>query len=129
MLDGPDEDGQGALGEKSPYEPEEFDPSSLGPDIPEAPDPPEGAANTEVTALFWKLVVVFNIALLALSVGPMLYYFEGRVDLGIRVTLAGAIAFAYGYFRYRQFVKQRDSDESADEGPGDEDDDPTDHNG
>ncbi|MFC6756085.1 hypothetical protein ACFQER_04450 [Halomicroarcula sp. GCM10025894] len=35
MLDGPDEDGQGALGEKSPYEPEEFDPSSLGPDIPE----------------------------------------------------------------------------------------------
>ncbi|MFC6756086.1 hypothetical protein ACFQER_04455 [Halomicroarcula sp. GCM10025894] len=82
-----------------------------------------------MTALFWKLVVVFNIALLALSVGPMLYYFEGRVDLGIRVTLAGAIAFAYGYFRYRQFVKQRDSDESADEGPGDEDDDPTDHNG
>jgi len=129
VLDGPDEDGDGVLSEKSPYEPDEFDPSSLGPDVPEAPEPPDGAANTEVTALFWKLVVVFNVALLGLSVGPMLYYFEGRVDLGIRVTLAGAIAFAYGYFRYRRFVKQRDSDESAGADLDEEDGDPADHNG
>jgi len=129
VLDGPDEDGEGVLSEKSPYEPDEFDPSSLGPDIPEAPDPPEGAANTEVTALFWKLVVVFNIALLGLSVGPMLAYFEGQVDLGIRITVVGAIAFAYGYFRYRRFVKQRDSDEAADETPSGEDGDAADHNG
>jgi len=120
VLDGPDEDGEGALGEKSPYEPEEFDPSSLGPDIPEAPSPPQGAANSDVTSLFWKLVVVFNIALLGLSVGPMLAYFDGRVDLGIRVTLVGALAFGYGYVRYRRFVKQRDSE------PDETD---TDHNG
>ncbi|MBX0286090.1 DUF7322 domain-containing protein [Haloarcula salinisoli] len=127
MLDGPDEDGEGVLSEKSPYEPDEFDPSSLGPDVPEAPDPPEGAANTEVTALFWKLVVVFNIALLALSVGPMLAYFEGQVDLGIRVTVVGAIMAAYGLFRYRQFVTERDSDEESD--ATDADGDPADHNG
>ena len=123
MLDGPDEDGGGALGEKSPYEPEEFDPSSLGPDIPEAPDPPDGATNSEVTSLFWKLVVVFNIALLALSVGPMLAYFEGRVELGLRVTAIGIIAFGYGYLRYRQFVEGRDSDDETEDGPD------TDHNG
>ncbi|PSP83724.1 hypothetical protein BRC96_07865 [Halobacteriales archaeon QS_6_64_34] len=123
MLDGPDEDGGGALGEKSPYEPEEFDPSSLGPDIPEAPDPPDGATNSEVTSLFWKLVVVFNVALLALSVGPMLAYFEGRVELGLRVTAVGIIVFGYGYLRYRQFVEGRDSDDETEDGPD------TDHNG
>ena len=122
MLDGPDEDGEGVLAEKSPYEPDEFAPSSLGPDIPEAPEPPDGAANSEVTSLFWKLVVVFNVALLALSVGPMLAYFEGQVDLGIRITLVGAVTFAYGVFRYRRFVNQRDSGEASDG-------DPADHNG
>jgi len=135
VLDGPDEKGEGVLSEKSPYEPDEFDPSSLGPDVPEAPSAPEGAANNEVTGLFWKLVAVFNIALLALSVGPMLAYFEGRVELGVRVTLVGVIAFAYGYFSYRRFVKRRDSDDDADEedATADEDgttaDDDTDQNG
>lgn len=114
MLDGPDEDGEGVLSEKSPYEPDEFDPSSLGPDVPEAPSPPDGAANSEVAGLFWKLVVVFNIALLGLSVGPMLAYFEGQVDLGLRITALGALLFGYGLFRYRQFVRERDS-EAADE--------------
>ena len=127
MLDGPDEDGEGVVSEKSLYEPDEFDPSSLGPDVPEAPEPPEGAANSELTSLFWKPVVVFNIALLALSVGPMLAYFEGRVDLGIRITLVGAIAFAYGVFRYRRFVNERDS--VTDEEAGESDGDPADHNG
>lgn len=126
MLDGPDEDGEGVLSEKSPYEPDEFDPSSLGPDVPEAPDPPAGAANSGVTSLFWKLVFVFNIALLALAVGPMLAYFDGRVDLGIRVTLVGAAAFAYGYVRYRRFANERDSDESTDDEPEPTD---SDHNG
>ncbi|MDS0257934.1 hypothetical protein NDI56_00765 [Haloarcula sp. S1CR25-12] len=128
MLDGPDEDGEGVLSEKSPFEPDEFDPSSLGPDVPEAPSPPEGAANNDVTALFWKLVVVFNVALLALSVGPMIAYFEGDVDLGVRITLVGAIAAAYGYFRYRRFTKQRDSDDAAEDGAPADGGEP-DHNG
>ena len=120
MLDGPDEDGEGVLSEKSPYEPEEFDPSSLGPDVPE---PPDGDANSEVTSLFWQLVVVFNIALLGLSLGPMFAYFEGDIDLGLQLTAGGAILFAYGYFRYRRFRRRRD-DETAEE-----DRDGADHNG
>jgi len=117
VLDGPDEDGEGVLSEKSPYEPDEFDPSSLGPDVPEAPDPPDGAANSEVTSLFWQLVVVFNIALLGLSLGPMFAYFEGDLDLGLQLTAGGAILFAYGYFRYRRFRRRRDSE--ADGGAAD----------
>ncbi|WP_262175720.1 DUF7322 domain-containing protein [Haloarcula laminariae] len=121
MLDGPDErDDGGVLSEKSPHEPDEFDPSSLGPDVPESP---AGSGNSEVTSLFWKLVVVFNVALLALALGPMFAYFRGNVDFGLQLTAAGAILFAYGYFRYRQFVRERDDDESAAEG------DEPDHNG
>ncbi|WP_324663109.1 DUF7322 domain-containing protein [Haloarcula sediminis] len=109
MLDGPDErDDGGVLSEKSPHEPEEFDPSSLGPDVPE---PPDGAGNSEVASVFWKLVLVFNVALLALSLGPMFAYFRGNVGLGLQLTAAGAILFAYGYYRYRQFVRERDADE------------------
>ena len=135
MLDGPDEDGGGVLSEKSPQEPDEFDPTSLGPDVPEAPDPPEASANSDVTALFWKLVVVFNVAILALSVGPMLAYFEGQVDLGLRLFAVGAILFGYGVFRYVQFTRDRNEDadanaaDSADEDAADAADVTTDHNG
>lgn len=116
MLDGPDEGASdGVLSEQSPYEPEEFDPDSLGPSAPEAPRPPDGAGNSEVTGLFWKLVVVFNIALLALSLGPMLAYFEGQVDLGLRVFLVGVVAFGYGTYRYVRFRQERETEESDSE--------------
>lgn len=112
MLDGPDEkeDGGGLLSEKSPYEPDEFDPSSLGPDIPE---PPKGDGYSDTTALFWQLVIVFNIALLALSLGPMFAYFQGRVQFGLRIFAVGVILFAYGMYRYLKF--QRDREDDADD--------------
>ncbi|MBX0321835.1 hypothetical protein EGH21_02200 [Halomicroarcula sp. F13] len=138
MLDGPDErdpDGDpGVLSEKSPYEPDEFDPDSLGPDVPKAPRPPDGSGDSDVAALFWKLVLVFNVALLGLSVGPMLAYFEGRVDLGVRVFLVGLLAFGYGTFRYYKFRRDREDDggapdaETADDRRTD-DSDAADHNG
>ena len=124
MLDGPDEDGSGPISEKSPHEPDEFDPSSLGPDVPEAPSAPDGTGDSEVAALFWKLVVVFNVALLALSVGPMLAYFEGQVERGLQIFLVGVIAFAYGTFRYVQFRRSRTDDEQTDT-----ETEPRDHNG
>ncbi|MDS0281158.1 DUF7322 domain-containing protein [Haloarcula onubensis] len=105
MADGPDDtEPDEPLVGKTPYEPDEFDPTSLGPDVPEVPEPTGDIADSDTATLFVKLVVVFNIALLCLSVGPMLAYFEGRVDLGIRITLLGAVTAGYGLFRYRQFV-------------------------
>ncbi|MFB6223210.1 MAG: hypothetical protein ABEH86_06005 [Haloarcula sp.] len=108
--DDPNESG-GVLSEKSEYEPSEFDPESLGPDVP---SPTDGQYQGDATGLFVKLVIVFNVALLALSLGPMLAYFEGQVDLGIRIFLIGVIAFSYGTLRYIRFERQRKSDDEGD---------------
>ncbi|MGB9931280.1 DUF7322 domain-containing protein [Haloarcula amylolytica] len=102
----------GVLSEKSEHEPSEFDPESLGPDVP---SPSDGDYNGEATGLFVRLVIVFNVALLALSLGPMLAYFEGQVDLGIRIFLVGVIAFGYGTFRYVKFERERKSDDDGGE--------------
>ncbi|WP_336336951.1 DUF7322 domain-containing protein [Haloarcula brevis] len=132
-MDIPDEDDpnerSGVLSEKSEYEPEEFDPESLGPD---APSPSGGDYNSDATGLFVRLVIVFNVALLALSLGPMLAYFEGRVDLGVRIFLVGVIAFGYGTFRYVQFERERKSDDEDGTGAteaGADGAEPGDHNG
>jgi len=94
------------------------DPEDLGPPIPEAPELDPSDADTEVVGLFWKLVIVFNVALLGVSLGPMIGFFRGNWDLGLQVFAVGAIAFAYGLVRYYQFVNDRDDgddDESATE--------------
>ncbi|MBV0923656.1 hypothetical protein KTS45_05525 [Halomicroarcula limicola] len=134
-MDGSDEDDPDAtesvFSEKSPHEPDEFDPDSLGPDVPEAPSAPDGSAASDTAALFWKLVIVFNVALLALSVGPMFIYFEGRVDLGLRIFLVGVVAFGYGTFRYVRFQheRKRDREDGGEDSSDDAEDTSTDRNG
>ena len=96
-----------------PDEPAEFDPESIGPDPPSPPEPGT-ADNPDAIALFWKLVVVFNVALLALAIGPMFVVFQGRVDLGIQIFLVGVLAFAYGSYRYYRF---RYGDDAAPDSP------------
>lgn len=96
-------------------EPEEPDPHDLGPPIPEAPDPTETDAEIDpgTHRLFWALVVVFNLALLALSLGVMIAAFDGKYELGGQVFLVGAVLFGYGYFRYRRFEREKDRDEDG----------------
>lgn len=86
-------------------EPEEFDPTSLGPDPPEVPDLSEKAtdADPDVRLLFWWLVLVFDAALLAFSLGLMFIAFEGKWALGSQLTVAGLVLGGYGYLRYRRF--------------------------
>ena len=93
-----------------PDEPEEFDPESLGPDVPSPPD--AGAPdNPQAVELFTKLVVVFNAAVLALAVGPMFIVFQGQTELGLQIFLVGVLIFAYGTFRYYQFRASGDDGE------------------
>lgn len=131
MIDAPGEDdegGESVLSEKSEFEPEEFDPDSLGPD---APTPSSGDYQSDAAGLFVRLVVVFNVALLALSVGPMLAYFEGQVDLGLRIFLAGVVLFGYGTVRYVRFERERKArdDDGAESDASGADPDPSDRNG
>jgi hypothetical protein len=124
-----------------PDEPDEFDPTSLGPDPPNqeagvsespgedtiedlAPEPPSiegGDLDPEANRMFWGLVLVFNVALLALAAGPMMIAFQGWWDAGIQVTAVGVLAFAYGSIRYYTFRRDRDWD--VDDGDGDDEGD------
>ncbi len=94
-------------------DPEESD---LGPEIPTPPDPSESSADPGLARRFWALVAVFNVALLALSLGAMFVVFEGNYSLGGQLLLAGAAALGFGLHRYRT-AKAALADESADGNP------------
>ena len=85
----------------------------LGPDIPEVdvpqpPDPEGTDVPDDLARSFWKLVAIFNLALFAVSVGPMLIVFRGEWENGTAVFLLGVAAFTYGYARYRRVTSGDD---------------------
>lgn len=73
------------------------------PDIPDStPDIPDPSnASPELRRTFIRLVLIFNVALLATAVGLMLIGFEGRWRRGGALVGVGLAAFALGYRRYR----------------------------
>lgn len=77
------------------------------------PDFGDVNVDNETAQLFWYLVLVFNVALMALAIGLMLIVFLDRWVLGGQITIAGAILTAYGYYRYRKHAHS--SDEAEDE--------------
>ncbi|SEW02883.1 DUF7322 domain-containing protein [Halobacterium jilantaiense] len=68
--------------------------------------PDSSAASTELKRQFWSLVLVFNAALLALSVGAMLVGFQGDWDAGGSLLAAGAILSVYGSYKYRVYSRK-----------------------
>jgi hypothetical protein len=68
--------------------------------------PDESDADPEVQRQFWILVVVFNVALGALSVGAMFIAFRGQWTLGGRLVVAGAVLSAYGFYKYRAVMRK-----------------------
>jgi hypothetical protein len=142
VLEGPGDDAEGedSPGEwrkeeevDEPYrEPEEPDASDLGPGVPEIPDPSENDVDPELSRRFWALVLVFNVALLALSLGAMFVVFEGNYELGGQLLLGGLAAFGFGLYRYRN-TKARlgeDLEDTADsDSDGAESDNSTEQNG
>ena len=109
-----------------PDEPEEFDPQSLGPGIPEAPAAPDPTSgDVEVSAglvkAFWAAVVFVNIGLLGVALGPMLVLFEGRTDAGVAAFLVGILSLVFAYRRYRGYVDRNEGrgTDARDAGGGD----------
>lgn len=85
-------------------EPDEHDAlEDLGPDVPEVdvPEPPDADVPNDLARSFWKLVAIFNLALFAVALGPMLAFFRGELVTGGSVFFLGAGSFVYGYLRYR----------------------------
>lgn len=109
MLSGDDDHDPGLSKEPElPPEAEDFDATpDLGPTapevpVPEAPDSSDADAPDGLKRAFWKLVAVFNVAVFALALGPMLAYFRGDVADGVLVFAVGVAFFAYGLVRYRR---------------------------
>jgi hypothetical protein len=108
------------------------DPPSLGPGIPEVDVPEVGTSDSltgdvdpEVARTFWRLVVVLDVGLLAVALGPMFVYFEGNWELGLSLAGFGVAVLAYGVVQYRQYraedppdgPERAESPESATEDP------------
>ncbi|WP_191967069.1 MULTISPECIES: hypothetical protein [Haloferax] len=71
----------------------------------------------EQSRLFWASVILTNIGVAAVALGPMLIYFRGQTLIGLGVTLLGVAALARVYKTYREY-QQRDW--SDDENDGDD---------
>ncbi|WP_424008266.1 DUF7322 domain-containing protein [Haloferax denitrificans] len=101
------------------------DSNGEGDDAPEfSPD-----VNPEVARLFWASVVLANVGLAGLTVGPMLVYFRGDTLLGGGLFLFGAVVLVRVYSIYREFKRgewrddEGDDDDESDDSDGDDADD------
>ena len=101
-------------GDPWPDEPDEFDPSNLGPEIPSAPDPSTGEvdASPELLRAFWAAVLFANVGLLGVSLGPMLIFLDGRTDLGLSVFLVGVVGLLFCYRQYHGYMNRDDRDDT-----------------
>lgn len=113
--------------ERSPHEPEEWDPEaefrdsdSEWPTIPDV-STEEADAPTDVVRTFWIVVVVVNVAVLFVALGPMLIYFWGDWRSGLLLIVGGLVLFGLAYRRTRAFLREDPEDDgpAEGEGPGD----------
>ncbi|WP_232701144.1 DUF7322 domain-containing protein [Halobacterium wangiae] len=68
--------------------------------------PDESDADPRLQRQFWLLVLVFNVALMAGSVGAMLAVFRNQWDTGGSLLAAGVILGLYGYYKYRVYTRE-----------------------
>ena len=90
-----------------PDPPEEPGPGDLGPSVPEIPnaDLADRDVPAELEDTFWKLVGLFNVAILATSLGVLFVAFEGRWTVGGASLVVGIGAFLAGWRGYRRARK------------------------
>ncbi len=116
------DDGDGDGDDSAWWQRSDPDPPSLGPDVPEVdvpevdvPEPGDAVGedvDVDTAKGFWRLVLIFDVALLALALGPMFVYFRGELRRGGMLVAFGALAFLYGVARYREFQAEGGARES-----------------
>jgi hypothetical protein len=79
--------------------------SELGPDPPRAPTPDTDPSDVdpEVRGLFWRSVLMANVAVFCFSFGPMLVAFRGEWRVGAGLAVVGVVAGLRVYHLYRTF--------------------------
>jgi hypothetical protein len=105
--------------ESWPNEPAEFDPDSLGPDVPGVSRTDElvragNQAPKEVQNAFWAAVLFANVGVMGVSLGAMLLYFRGDLRFGGGAFVVGVVGLAMTYRRYRAFMNRDDDDRTDD---------------
>ncbi|WP_225741152.1 DUF7322 domain-containing protein [Halorussus halophilus] len=79
------------------------DPSEkFGVEIPQVRDTSKNDVDPELSKQFWSLVLIFNVALFAMSLGLMLIGFEGRWTFGGSIFLVGVVSFLRGWWGYKK---------------------------
>lgn len=94
-----------------PDEPAEFDPRSLGPGglTPEGgeDDGEEAEVDRETIRAFYGAVVLANVGLFGVAVGPMLWYFRGHALLGGGMFVVGVVALTRVYRVKQEYQESR----------------------
>lgn len=92
---------------------------------------PEGDIDREVFGYFWGTVLIANVAVFALALGPMLIFFRGQWSLGGRLIALGVVLTAWTYYRVRTYEGPDDADgeDDEDEATADADDPEADGDG
>lgn len=83
-------------------------------DADEEPELSSEAVSGEVSRLFWASVVLVNVAVFALSLGPMLIVFRDQWILGLGLVGGGTFALSRTYRLYQQFKRERAEQANAD---------------
>jgi hypothetical protein len=91
----------------------------LGPDPPTAPSPDTDPSDVdpEIRGLFWRSVLMANVAVFCLAFGPMLAFFRGQWTVGAGVVLIGLLAGLRVYHLYRIFQGRDDHEDPSERNP------------
>jgi hypothetical protein len=71
--------------------------------VPEAPRFDDSDVDPELSAFWWRTVVLANVALGGVTIGPMVIFFERMWLVGGVAFLVGALAFVRVYQHVRWF--------------------------
>lgn len=113
----PEPDPEGSLADPESELPNVPSPPSV--DIP-TPGQSEGDVPGELLAGFWSTVLVFNVALLATSLGLLLLGFGEQRRLGAGALAVGLLAAVHGYWKYRSLSDRHRRDDWSDGPAADE---------